>query len=99
MKSADGRFEYRDRDDRPVWDGTDAGDVHRFAYRCRGQPGAWCSVNLRGRGHDVDQRSWAWDGNFDKPTLTPSINCAGCWHGFIEGGVFNNTDHKPEAQQ
>lgn len=41
---------------------------------------------------------WGWDGNADKPTLTPSINCiaekdgkptGGCgWHGFITLGVM-----------
>jgi|GEM_PF-721717 len=39
---------------------------------------------------------WAWDGNLDRPTITPSINCiaekdgkptGGCgWHGFITNG-------------
>ncbi len=41
---------------------------------------------------------WGWDGNLDKPTLTPSINCitekdgkptGGCgWHGHIINGVI-----------
>jgi len=41
---------------------------------------------------------WGWDGNMDKPTITPSINCVaekdgkstgGCgWHGFITAGVI-----------
>jgi hypothetical protein len=42
---------------------------------------------------------WGWDGNLDRPTLTPSINCrnvkddgtpaSGCgWHGFIRNGVI-----------
>lgn len=41
---------------------------------------------------------WGWDGNTEKPTLTPSINCiaekdgkptGGCgWHGHITGGVM-----------
>jgi hypothetical protein len=41
---------------------------------------------------------WGWDGNLDKPTLTPSINCiaekdgkptGGCgWHGFITSGII-----------
>ena len=32
--------------------------------------------------------SWAWDGNRDAPTLTPSINHVGCWHGFLSEGEF-----------
>lgn len=41
---------------------------------------------------------WGWDGNREKPTLSPSINCiaekdgkptGGCgWHGFITNGVI-----------
>ena|SRR2546429_9400233 len=41
---------------------------------------------------------WGWDGNMERPTLTPSINCiaekdgkptGGCgWHGFITNGVM-----------
>lgn len=41
---------------------------------------------------------WGWDGNLDKPTLNPSINClaekdgkpaGGCgWHGHITNGVI-----------
>jgi hypothetical protein len=41
---------------------------------------------------------WGWDGNVERPTLTPSINCVaekngkstgGCgWHGFITNGVM-----------
>jgi hypothetical protein len=41
---------------------------------------------------------WGWDGNSERPTLTPSINCiaekdgkptGGCgWHGFITDGVM-----------
>jgi len=41
---------------------------------------------------------WQWDGNMERPTITPSINCiaekdgkptGGCgWHGFITNGVM-----------
>ena len=41
---------------------------------------------------------WAWDGNVERPTITPSINCiaeqdgkptGGCgWHGYITAGVI-----------
>lgn len=40
--------------------------------------------------------TWAFNGNLDKPTLTPSFNCikkedgsGGCgWHGFIQDGIM-----------
>jgi hypothetical protein len=99
MKSADGRFDYLDLGYQSAPAGSGAMDVHRFAYRCRSYPDRWCSVNLRGRGHDLAEGSWTWDGNIDKPTLAPSINCHDCWHGFIEAGVFKTAAKTPEASQ
>ena len=32
--------------------------------------------------------SWEWDGNADKPTLMPSINYTGRWHGWVRSGRF-----------
>lgn len=34
--------------------------------------------------------SWEWDGNREKPTLSPSLQrMGGCgWHGFLRAGVF-----------
>mgnify|MGYP007031245924 CR=1 FL=1 len=29
---------------------------------------------------------WDMSGTADKPTFSPSIDCKGCWHGFIENG-------------
>lgn len=95
MKSADGRFEYRDRLDKPVPADTPAEHVHRVAFPCR-YPGAnktsFCSLNLRGRDHDVENRSWTWNGNVDKPTLMPSVNCKNCWHGYVIEGEFRKVD-------
>lgn len=31
-------------------------------------------------------KAWGWDGNEDKPTLTPSIHCFGHWHGWVRSG-------------
>jgi hypothetical protein len=32
--------------------------------------------------------SWTWDGNVETPTLNPSINHSGCWHGWLREGKF-----------
>jgi hypothetical protein len=32
--------------------------------------------------------SWHWDGNRDKPTLTPSVHHVGHWHGYLTAGVW-----------
>ena len=36
------------------------------------------------------QHKWLWDGDVERPTLTPSIQCVSpCrWHGFLTGGIF-----------
>ncbi len=38
------------------------------------------------RGPAGGPRVWGWDGNEDKPTLTPSIHALGQWHGFMTAG-------------
>jgi hypothetical protein len=30
--------------------------------------------------------SWQWDGNTEKPSLTPSINVVDRWHGWVRAG-------------
>jgi len=39
-----------------------------------------------------DGPRWAWNGNSDSPTLTPSIRkLNGClWHGFLTDGIFKS---------
>ena len=32
------------------------------------------------------ERVWQWDGNEEKPTLTPSILFNGSWHGWLRNG-------------
>lgn len=29
---------------------------------------------------------WTWDGNRDAPTISPSINVVGVWHGWLKAG-------------
>lgn len=33
---------------------------------------------------------WQLSGTPDKPTLTPSINHPGCWHGWLKDGQFTS---------
>jgi hypothetical protein len=53
--------------------------------------GAACSIPIRPA--PADMPSWAWDGNLEKPTLTPSVfhdpknpQSNYHWHGFITNG-------------
>jgi hypothetical protein len=35
---------------------------------------------------DPNEDDWQWDGNREAPTLTPSINWVGVWHGYLTAG-------------
>jgi Family of unknown function (DUF6527) len=35
---------------------------------------------------EAQHPSWQWDGNEDKPTLTPSVHLPGRWHGWFRAG-------------
>lgn len=39
-----------------------------------------------------DHPAWEWDGNWEAPTLTPSIQRQGAcnWHGHLKKGVFES---------
>lgn len=39
---------------------------------------------------DGSPQSWEWDGSTDAPTLNPSINHPGCWHGWLKSGEFTS---------
>lgn len=41
---------------------------------------------------------WDWNGDRERPTFAPSVNCGGCWHGFIEGGRCVDTAHVDEPE-
>jgi len=42
------------------------------------------------RGTAGGDRVWGWDGNTDKPTLTPSLHAVGEWHGFLRSGKLES---------
>ena len=63
----------------------------RFGFECPKHPGRMCSgLLIRGQGHDVPNRTWTWNGDREKPTFSPSINCVQCSHGFIENGIWRD---------
>ncbi len=33
-----------------------------------------------------NENDWQWDGNRETPTLTPSLNWVGVWHGWMRAG-------------
>ena len=38
------------------------------------------------QGQNGGTAQWYWNGNREAPTLNPSVNCKGCWHGYIRNG-------------
>jgi hypothetical protein len=49
----------------------------------------WSAIHVR-RGGPGGERVWGWDGNENRPTLTPSIHHVGVWHGHLVGGRLNS---------
>lgn len=68
---------------------TPDGEPATFVIICPGCGNA-CVLSLRlGLGFDGDKKqTWQWDGNPESPTLKPSINHVGCWHGWLTAGEF-----------
>lgn len=63
------------------------GSIRGIAFRCPCGCGlqSWLPVNR------ADVACWDWDGNRERPTLTPSILQSGLpckWHGFLTAGEF-----------
>jgi len=34
--------------------------------------------------------SWDWDGNWEAPTLSPSVHHVGHWHGWLRAGIWES---------
>ena len=85
---------------------ADPGGEVFFSFTCpNGNSCGWLPILGRTKlKHDPQNKNggtahWTWDGNRAAPTFSPSINCKGCWHGYIEAGVYVNTQHIPERKQ
>jgi hypothetical protein len=82
------------------------GGPYGMTFRCPCGCGAMHGVGFDNRPSDwggeaeKKQPRWHWDGNKEKPTLTPSLGLRKCrddqtvgadgyhWHGFLRAGVF-----------
>lgn len=88
MSAAEVTFETAERE--PAAPGQEA----YYYFRCPQTARRCGPIAIRGRtgrshdpqGKNGGQAQWGWDGNLLKPTFEPSINCLGCWHGFIRKG-------------
>jgi hypothetical protein len=68
--------------------GPESEDGIRYLYiRIPGTPAYGFDALRCFRGADRGiEREWAWDGNEEKPTLTPSILNPDSWHGHLVAG-------------
>ncbi len=66
--------------------GDRAVEVHHM-YICLpgGGDSGWAAIQCR-KGSPGGERVWGWDGNEDRPTLTPSVHWPGVWHGWCRAG-------------
>ena len=58
-----------------------------FWFVCPGPCKSLAPLHLRPLVGAATQ-SWVFDGNMAAPTLNPSINHVGCWHGWLRAGEF-----------
>lgn len=67
--------------------GPEAEGIRRLYIRLPGTSTACYDALKCFRGTDRGiKKEWGWDGNKDKPTLTPSILNHGEWHGHLVAG-------------
>jgi Family of unknown function (DUF6527) len=57
-------------------------------FNCALPNGAACRIPIRPLVNPLTNggHSWEWDRNVETPTLSPSINSIGSWHGFVTAG-------------
>ena len=59
-----------------------------FWYCCPCGSGRRAPLTVGERFKPADGPSWNWNGSFVSPTLTPSVNHEGHWHGFLTDGEW-----------
>jgi hypothetical protein len=87
--TAPGDFRFLDENDDPT---ADPASVAWMEFRCP-RSGCYCGQIRAGYpAKPADSPSWQLDGNMEKPTLQPSINCiSGCgWNGWLKAGAFED---------
>ena len=85
---------------------AEPGKEQRFDFNCPLHDRRCGSLVIAGRTtlkHDPQGQNggiaqWGWDGNREKPTFTPSVNCKGCWHGYIRAGRCVSTGNTDEPE-
>lgn len=74
----------------------------KYGYKCAGLLIAGrTDIKLDGQNKNGGVAQWDFDGNAKRPTFHPSVNCQGCWHGYIRNGrcVDTNGQDEPEPKE
>ena len=61
--------------------------THVYVRLPDGTPG---EIPICGKATQPNGHSWEWDGNFEAPTITPSIDASPGWHGYLTAGVWSS---------
>ena len=74
-----------------AWD--DQGDGRHLAVLLpsptSAAPDNYAYIRIRvAQGGNVSGVHWGWNGDEDKPTLTPSVHAHGHWHGWVRDGML-----------
>ena len=68
----------------------DSDGWQQFWYCCPCGCGATAPLTVGNKFKPDGGPSWLWDGSTDAPTLSPSVNHVGHWHGFLRRGVWES---------
>jgi hypothetical protein len=66
--------------------GGDHSKPTHYLYICLPGETNLTAIEVQQGNNQHGPRTWAWDGNEDKPTLSPSILFPGTWHGYLKSG-------------
>lgn len=69
-----------------------------FDFRCPTSGRVCGTLAIKGRVPDNGRHTWAWNGDRRNPTFSPSIDCRGCWHGYIENGRTVDCERHDEPE-
>lgn len=50
----------------------------------------WGSISLKNDPDAATRDTWEFNGNFEKPTLTPSVLCSCGLHGYVTDGIWKS---------
>ena len=69
---------------------TNSAGQRYFWFKCPGACKSIAPIALRPVVVDGSPPSWEFNESLEAPTLRPSINHVGCWHGWLTDGVFTS---------